>query len=269
MRDVRSSVQHAAEYRRASVLLTGETGVGKDVVARLIHKISIQGQPQPGEMVALNCANLPSEMFEAELFGVEKGAFTGAGQTRKGLAEAAANGTLFLDEIAELDLSQQAKLLQFLETGEFRRLGDTRIHQFSGRIIAATNKPLHTEVEAGRFREDLVFRIDVFNIKIPPLRVRLEDLEGLCETLLIGLAGKYERSALRLCAEDLETLRAHDFPGNVRGTPQFAGAVLFKDTQGHRMAAPGPVMAEGGEASNLGTGESGPRCVPFADCGRA
>lgn len=216
MREVRSSVSHASDYPRASVLLTGETGVGKDLVARLIHKLSLNGERGAGEMVALNCANLPPQMFEAELFGVEKGAFTGAVSSRRGLAEAARKGTLFLDEIAELDLGAQAKLLQFLETGEFRRLGSTETRSFEGRIVAATNKALHREVEAGRFREDLVYRIDVFRIKIPPLRERMDDLPALCDSLLGSLAAKYGRERLRMQEEDLQALREHDFPGNVR-----------------------------------------------------
>jgi len=216
MREVRSSVSHAADYPRAAVLLTGETGVGKDMVARLIHKLSARAPEASGEMVALNCANLPQSMFEAELFGVEKGAYTGALSSRQGLAEAARNGTLFLDEIAELDLAAQAKLLQFLETGEFRRLGSTQVQRFEGRIVAATNRDLHREVEAGRFREDLVYRIDVFRIKIPPLRQRLDDLPELCDSLLGSLAVKYGRDRLRMREEDLRALRTHDFPGNVR-----------------------------------------------------
>lgn len=216
MREVRSSVAHAADYPGASVLLTGETGVGKDMVARLIHKLSLKGADGAGEMVALNCANLPPNMFEAELFGVEKGAFTGAMTSRRGLAEAARSGTLFLDEIAELDLAAQAKLLQFLETGEFRRLGCTKTRRFAGRIVAATNRDLHREVEAGRFREDLVYRIDVFRIKIPPLRRRLDDLPALCDSLLGSLATKYGRERPRMQDEDLKALRTHDFLGNVR-----------------------------------------------------
>jgi DNA-binding NtrC family response regulator len=216
MRAVRRRVQQAAANPRAPVLLTGETGVGKDLVARLIHQLTFQKADAAPPFISLNCSTLPTEMFEAELFGAMKGAYTGAHQNRTGLAEAAQGGTLFLDEIGEVPLFLQAKLLQFLETREFRRLGDTATLHFNGRIIAATNRLLQTEVEAGRFRADLLYRLDVLNILIPPLRERREDVPALIEFQLDALSRKYERSRPLPNPDDLAVLRAYDYPGNVR-----------------------------------------------------
>ena len=216
MRAVRRRVRQAAANPRAPILLTGETGVGKDLVARLIHQLTFQKAEAAPSLISLNCSTLPAEMFEAELFGATKGAYTGAHQNRIGLAEAAQGGTLFLDEIGEVPLFLQAKLLQFLETREFRRLGDTATLHFSGRIIAATNRPLQDEVQAGRFRADLLYRLDVLNIHIPPLRERREDVPALIEFQLDALGRKYERSRPLPKPEDLTALQGYDFPGNVR-----------------------------------------------------
>lgn len=216
MRDVRRLVQQAAQNRGATVLLTGETGSGKDLVARSIHRLSFPAvQPAPA-FLAINCSALPGEMFEAELFGAEKGAYTGAHQVRLGLVEAASEGTLFLDEIAEVPLGLQAKLLQFLETREHRRLGSAQVRRFGGRIIAATNRVLAEEVEAGRFRADLWYRLDVFSICVPPLRERRADLSGLIEMLLVALCERYERRRPNVRPEDAAALQGYDFPGNVR-----------------------------------------------------
>ena len=216
MKVVRRLVHQAAANPQTSVLLTGETGVGKDLIARLIHQITFQNETRPPAMVSLNCSTLPADMFEAELFGAMKGAYTGAHQNRKGLAEAAHGSTLFLDEIAEVPLPLQAKLLQFLETREYRRLGHTETLKFNGRIIAATNKPLEAEVQAGRFRADLRYRLDVFSIPIPPLRERQEEIAPLVQFLLDGLCTKYERLRPIPKPDDLAALQNYAFPGNVR-----------------------------------------------------
>jgi len=155
-------------------------------------------------------------MFEAELFGAERGAYTGADRRRAGLAAAAQNGTLFLDEIAEVPLALQAKLLRFLEGSEFRPLGGTESQRFTGRLVTATNKDLRTEVAASRFREDLLFRIEVLAISIPPLRQRREDIPRLAEELLAQLSEKYRRPLPLFNAEDLNWLCDYEFPGNVR-----------------------------------------------------
>ncbi|MEK7675095.1 MAG: sigma-54 dependent transcriptional regulator [Verrucomicrobiota bacterium] len=166
--EVRRLIFQAAANPSATVLLTGETGVGKDLAARVIHELTLLNKSTAPPLISLNCSTLPSEMFEAELFGAEKGAYTGAHQQRTGLVEAAQDGTLFLDEIADVPFSLQAKLLQFLETRDYRRLGSTQPRHFEGRLIAATNKPLEEEVKQGRFRADLWYRLDVFTIHLPP-----------------------------------------------------------------------------------------------------
>lgn len=216
MSAVRRLLHQAAANPRTTVLLSGETGVGKDLFARVIHQLTFQKAESAPPLIVLNCSTLPAEMFEAELFGATKGAYTGAHQNRIGLAEAAHGGTLFLDEIAEVPLYLQAKLLQFLETREYRRLGHSDTLHFEGRILATTNKPLETEVQAGRFRADLWYRLDVLNIHIPPLRERKEDVTPLVEFLLDKLCEKYDRPRLIPKPEDLAALQGYEFPGNVR-----------------------------------------------------
>ncbi|HEX9047248.1 MAG TPA: sigma 54-interacting transcriptional regulator, partial [Verrucomicrobiae bacterium] len=152
----------------------------------------------------------------AELFGSEKGAYTGADRRRNGLVEAADGGTLFLDEVAEIPLAVQSKLLRFLESREYRPLGSTETRHFTGRVVAATNRILADEVQAGRFREDLMYRLDVFTIHLPPLREHLDDMGPLAEALLARLCEKYACPKPVLAPEDLEQLRSHSFPGNVR-----------------------------------------------------
>jgi DNA-binding NtrC family response regulator len=205
-----------AGANHSTVLLTGETGVGKDVLARAIHELSQRNPAAPQPFVSLNCATLPGEMFESELFGAERGAYTGAHQRRAGLVEAADGGTLFLDEIAEVPLHLQAKLLHLLENREYRRLGEATPKTFSGRIIAATNRSLQGAVEAGTFRADLLYRLDVFAIQIPPLRERKEDIPLLSREILNELAEKYSKRVPQLRTEDLELLKEYFFPGNVR-----------------------------------------------------
>lgn len=214
MRAVLAQLRQAARHAASTVLLTGETGAGKDVAARALHQLSFPAGNAP--FIAVNCAALPAEMFESELFGAERGAFTGADKKRGGLAAAAANGTLFLDEIGEVPLALQAKLLRLLEAREFRPLGSTAAQPFTGRFVAATNKNLADAVKAGRFREDLLYRLDVFSVELPPLRQRRADIPGLAEWQLGHLAGKYGRTKPLLTPEDVAKLAAHDFPGNVR-----------------------------------------------------
>ncbi len=214
MREVVSQLRQAARHASSTVLLTGETGTGKDLAARTLHLFAFPEAKAP--FIAVNCAALPAEMFESELFGAERGAYTGAEKKRTGLVGAAAGGTLFLDEIGEVPLALQAKLLRLLEAREFRSLGSTESQPFTGRFIAATNKNLADEVKAGRFREDLLYRLDVFAIDLPPLRKLRADIAGLAELLLAQLATKYSRHKPMLKAEDLTALRGHNFPGNVR-----------------------------------------------------
>lgn len=216
LREAFNSLRQAARHPGSTVLLLGETGTGKDLAARFLHRLTAAGRPAPAPYVPLNCSAVPAEMFESELFGSEKGAFTGADKPRDGLIRAAAGGTLFLDEITETPLPQQAKLLRFLESREYRPLGSNTLHEFSGRIVAATNRSLVDEVKRGRFREDLMFRLTVTTIQLPSLREHISDLEALVENLLTQLCEKYQRKKPFLKPGDLEALRTYHFPGNVR-----------------------------------------------------
>ncbi len=216
MRAVLGQLQQAARHPTAIVLVTGESGVGKDVAVRVLHRLTWGMEETAAPYVAVNCAALPADMLEAELFGAERGAYTGADRRRPGLVAAANRGTLFLDEIGEVPPGLQAKLLRFLEGREYRPLGGTDSVRFHGRIVAATNRDLRAEVAAGRFREDLLFRIEVFTVAIPPLRERSEDLPTLAEAVLAELATRYGRPRPMLRAEDLTALREHRYPGNVR-----------------------------------------------------
>ena len=216
MQHVYRMLRDAAANAGATVLITGETGVGKDVLARALHRVAFQGAERERPFVSLNCATLPADMFEAELFGADRGAYTGALQNRPGLVEAAEDGTLFLDEIAEVPIQLQAKLLHLLENREFRRLGSTQARKFAGRIVAATNRALQAAVSEGAFRADLLYRLDIFSIELPPLRERREDLPVLCDQILNDLSTRAERARPLLRYEDLQILRSYDFPGNIR-----------------------------------------------------
>jgi transcriptional regulator with GAF, ATPase, and Fis domain len=198
----------------AAVLLEGETGTGKDVVARSIHQQS-RHKDQP--FVVVDCGAVSYNLIESELFGHERGAFTGAIASRQGAFEAAARGTVFLDEVGELPLDVQPKLLRVLESGEYRRVGGNRTLRAEARIVAATKRNLKDEVERGKFREDLYFRLAVVPITIPPLRQHREDVTALIEHFLT-LAKKRDPSAaaVTLSRETVSALSAHDWPGNVR-----------------------------------------------------
>ena len=216
MRQLYVQLEQAARHLAATVLFTGESGTGKDLAARVLHRLSFPDERSPHPFVAVNCAAVPADMFEAEFFGAEKGAYTGAGQKRIGLVEAANGGTLFLDEIGEVPLNLQSKLLRLLESGEFRSLGSTATQKFSGRLVTATNRELKKAIAAGKFREDLYFRLAVVEITLPPLRDRLEDLPKLAEALLRQIASKYSRIVPMMKADDWVRLGKHSYPGNVR-----------------------------------------------------
>jgi len=196
-----------------TICLHGESGSGKEVVARLIHRMSPRRR---GPFVAVNCAALPEHLLESELFGFERGAFTGADHVKVGQFELASGGVLFLDEISEMPLLAQAKCLRVLQEREFLRLGGTRPIKADVRVIAATNRDLSTAVAEGKFREDLFYRINVFDIHIPPLRERREDLILLTERFLDECAQAIGRAPAALTAEAKDALLTYRWPGNVR-----------------------------------------------------
>jgi two-component system, NtrC family, response regulator len=195
------------------VLLTGETGTGKEVFAQAIHHASSRADKN---LVALNCSTFSREILESELFGYKQGAFTGAAKDKKGLLEEAHNGTLFLDEIGELPLELQAKLLRVLETHEFIKLGDTKPIKSNFRLIAATNRDLKTESEQKRFRSDLYFRLNVFQIQLPPLRERVKDIAALATYFVEHYSAQANKKNLKYSAEFLKRLEAYEWLGNIR-----------------------------------------------------
>jgi transcriptional regulator with PAS, ATPase and Fis domain len=197
----------------ATVFLQGESGTGKEVVARLIHQASPR---RHGPFVAINCAALPEQLLESELFGYERGAFTGAQQAKAGQIELAARGVLFLDEVSEMSLTAQVKFLRFLQEREFQRLGGTRLQKADVRIIAASNRDLDEAVARATFREDLLYRLKVFDILLPPLRDRLSDIPLLSEQFLADFSRTLQRRIPRLQDDARDALLAHDWPGNVR-----------------------------------------------------
>jgi len=196
-----------------TVLLGGESGTGKEVVARFIHRASAR---KGGPFVALNCAALPEQLLESELFGYERGAFTGAQQSKPGQIELAGGGVLFLDEVSEMSPSAQAKFLRVLQEREFQRLGGTRLLKANVRVIAATNRDLRKAVERGDFREDLYYRLQVFDIRIAPLRERRSDILPLGDAFLQEIGKSFGRPPAGLTRDAREALLQHEWPGNVR-----------------------------------------------------
>jgi transcriptional regulator with PAS, ATPase and Fis domain len=196
-----------------TVLLQGESGTGKEVVARFVHQASPR---KDGPFVAINCAALPEQLLESELFGYERGAFTGAQQPKAGQIELANRGVLFLDEVSEMSLAAQAKFLRFLQEREFQRLGGTRVQKANVRVIAATNRDLRKAVENGTFREDLFYRLQVFDIQLPALRQRLSDIPLLSEHFLAEFGQAVGHHSMRLGDEARDVLMAHTWPGNIR-----------------------------------------------------
>ncbi len=198
---------------RVSVLIEGETGTGKELIASSVH---YRSKRKDKLFVAQNCAAFPENLLESELFGHKRGAFTGATDEKKGLFEIADGGTLFLDELGEMPLALQAKLLRALQEGEIRPVGSTQAKQVNVRIVAATNRNLEAEVKAGRFREDLYYRLKVFPIRVPPLRERRDDIAPLATFFLSRYTREMGKAVLGFAQETLEILSAYDFPGNVR-----------------------------------------------------
>ncbi len=241
---------------QASVLLLGESGTGKELVAKAVHEASPRANRA---LVAVDCSSLPENLFESELFGHERGAFTGATAAKGGLVEAASGGTLFLDEVGDIPLSMQVKLLRLLESGTYRRVGSTELRHADIRVVAATHRDLDRMVAEGRFREDLYYRISTFPIHLPALRERRDDIALLAGALLMRVAPK---RTLQLAPEALALLQGCDFPGNVRELrnlleraallcdgPVISESHVQQALQSGRKASPAPAPASTAPAS--------------------
>ncbi len=228
MKEVFSRINKVAPTA-ANVLILGESGTGKELVARAIHERS---QRHDAPIVTVNCAAIPEELMESELFGHEKGAFTGAVGTRQGLVEAADGGTLFLDEVAELSPGAQAGLLRVLQDGEIRRVGSNKVRRADVRLLAATHRNLGERVKKRRFREDLYFRLRVMEIELPPLRERGDDIIALAESLLARTCAQLNRPVMSLQAQALDLIRKYHWPGNVREMENaIERAVILSDRE--------------------------------------
>jgi DNA-binding NtrC family response regulator len=212
IQDVREQIARVAPTD-ATVLIVGETGTGKELVARAIHRNSRRAEKQ---LIAVNCAAFTETLLESELFGHERGAFTGADRARQGLFEAAHGGTLFLDEAGEMSPAAQAKLLRVLVDGQLQRVGSTQSRTVDVRVLVATHRNLHERVQQGLFREDLYYRVAVVPIQIPPLRARKEDIPGLCEVLSAQIAKELKVRPKHVTSAAIERICAYAFPGNIR-----------------------------------------------------
>ena len=244
---------------RACVLIVGETGTGKELIARAVHDLSPRFS---GPYIRVNCGALTESLLESELFGHVKGSFTGAVDNRTGRFEAAHTGSLFLDEINSTTPKLQVKLLRVLQEGEFERVGDIRTVKVDTRIIAATNRDLLDEIESGRFREDLYYRLNVVPIYLPPLRERREDIAPLVELFLKRYAEQNRKDARKVHPEAMRLLRDHDWPGNVRELQNYVerGVILGSGVemtaehlppQLRGESAPRPIRARGGDLTAL------------------
>ena len=228
MQRVRKLIERIAPSD-SNVLILGETGTGKELVARRIHELSPRAKMP---FVAVNCGALPENLVESELFGHRKGAFTGADAPRKGLIEVANGGTLFLDELGELDKAMQVKLLRVLESGEVRRVGENDAFHVDIRVVCATNRNLQELVEQGAFREDLFFRVNTFEVPLPPLRERRDDIPALARTLIARHLKRPEVPEGMLSDEVIESLKRHEWTGNVRELANaLEHAVILSDGQ--------------------------------------
>jgi two-component system, NtrC family, response regulator AtoC len=213
MQQVKHQINEFAKYDSETVLITGESGCGKELVAKAIHNLSPRSER---DFIEINCASIPDNLLESELFGYEKGAFTDAKQSKAGLFEKADGGTLFLDEIGEMSLSLQAKLLRVIENKKFRRLGSTKDIEVNVRIVAATNKNMNEAIANKEFREDLYYRLNVLRVEIPPLRERGKDVIILAENFLNAFNKKFNKNINRFSDETKEILLSYNWPGNIR-----------------------------------------------------
>jgi transcriptional regulator with PAS, ATPase and Fis domain len=205
-----------------SILVTGESGTGKDVIPKIIHENSTR---KHGQFIAVNCGAIPEGTIDSELFGHEKGAFTGAINSRKGYFEVAHNGTIFLDEIGDLPLATQVRLLRILENGEFIKVGSSKVEKTNVRLIAATNLNLLEAVHQNKFREDLYYRINTIEIEMPPLRLRKEDIHLMFRKFASDFCSKHSMPTVKLTDKAVELIEKHNWPGNIRELKNFAEKV--------------------------------------------
>ncbi|MEO1198579.1 MAG: sigma-54 dependent transcriptional regulator [Pseudomonadota bacterium] len=265
MRELYIQIDQTARSR-APVFISGESGTGKEVTAQALHARSARCE---GPIIALNCSAIPSDLMESEIFGHKRGAFTGAVTDHVGAAEAADGGTLFLDEICEMDLALQAKLLRFLETGTVRRVGDTQDRAVDVRIVCATNRAPQAEINAGRFRADLYYRLHVLPLTLPPLRARPGDVPILAQYFLDRASAEEGRLFEHIDQEALGRLLAYSWPGNVRelenvirrAVVMHAGPVLTVEMLG--AALDGPSQASQATVAHMPRGESAGSVEPF------
>jgi two-component system response regulator AtoC len=228
MERIREIIEQVADAD-VTVLIHGESGVGKEVVSRTVHELSNRSE---GPFVKVNCAALPEELLESELFGYERGAFTGASSRKAGKFEVASGGTIFLDEIGEMSPKLQAKLLQVLQDGEFSRLGGDRDVQVDVRVVCATNRNLEEMVKQGGFREDLYYRINVVNIWVPPLRERRDEIPMLTAHFLQRYSEQYRREPVRLSQRLMDGFLSYDWPGNVRELENMIKRIVVLQDEG-------------------------------------
>jgi DNA-binding NtrC family response regulator len=256
LKETMLAIQRAASTD-ATVLVLGESGTGKELMSRALHQLSARAK---GPFVAINCAAIPEALLENELFGHEKGAFTGALALRRGKFELASGGTLFLDEVGDMPPTMQAKLLRVLQESEFERVGGTETLKVDVRVVAATNRDLEAEVAEGRFREDLYYRLAVVQIRTPPLREHREDLPDLISAFLDEACRRNGRRPLKLTAEAVAVLSAHDYPGNVRELRNLVerlailceGPQVSGDEARELLPRPRPIRAQGAPPSPTG-----------------
>jgi transcriptional regulator with PAS, ATPase and Fis domain len=263
-----SSVQRVARSM-LPVLLLGESGTGKELFARAVHEASDRSS---GPFVVVDCSGFSETLFESELFGYEKGAFTGANARKKGLVETAEGGTLFLDEMGDVPLSMQVKLLRLIESGTFRRVGSVETHQANFRLVAATHKPLQEMVADGRFRQDLYYRISAFPIQLPPLRDRVDDIPMLVDSFLQRGSSTKQRIAVEPSA--MARLQAHDWPGNIRELRNVLDrARLYADDgvvrEEHLPEHLGRSVAPAGHLASVAGLAASPRLVATTDLAKA
>ena len=211
-----------------SILVTGESGTGKEIIPQVIHQLSAR---KHGEYIAVNCGAIPEGTIDSELFGHEKGSFTGASGSRQGYFEVANNGTIFLDEVAELPMQTQVRLLRVLETGEFIRVGASKPIKTNVRVVAATNENMQKAISLGKFREDLFYRLNIIPISLPPLRNRKEDIHLIFRKFASDFADKYKMPAIRLTQDGAETLTNYKWPGNIRQLRNLVEQVSVIETE--------------------------------------